>query len=149
MCAIIKTRCFYSFTKNLQSKLKKSVHFSWDIYHDTVVIKFSKVNWWTHWVGDRRSFHNSFLSKIKKLLFEPEFFSSTAKKTKQTNKTKQKQKQKKSQKRCKDGSYLKIAWHSKSHKTDIEKENAKLKTRKSQTIKTNIFYFLYRKNYIL
>ena len=112
MCVVVKTRCFYSFTVNSQSKRKKFLsHLPRRIRYEIWCVWFKVIMKaiFTTW---------SFFIVLQSVFL----------KNKQTNKQK-------ISKRC-----LKIAWHSTRQKKNIEKEKEK-KMRKSQTT-INIFLFL-------
>ena len=76
MRVFVKTKCVYSFTINLQSKLKNSAHYFWKIDQEKLPTKFNKVSECALWVGDARNFHNKFF--VKNELLKLNFFSSTA-----------------------------------------------------------------------
>ena len=135
MCVIVKTRCFYSFTFQNQKIQHTITKKNW-------LLNSLKVSWCTIWVGDTRNFHNSFFVKnyYLKLSFFQVLQSALLK-----NKTKKNL-------LTKDTSYLKIAWHSKRQKKNIEKGERKTKTEKKSNNSTKSFFnftFSYKKTYIL
>ena len=77
MCSIftwfnLQIQVFYSFSINSQSKLKKSAHYSWEIYRGKLTMKSHKVSWWALWVEDPKNFCNSFF--VKSYYLDLKFF---------------------------------------------------------------------------
>ena len=124
MCVIVKTRCFYSFTFQNQKIQHTITKKNW-------LLNSLKVSWCTIWVGDTRNFHNSFFVKnyYLKLSFFQVLQSALLK-----NKTKKNL--------TKDTSYLKIAWHSKRQKKNIEKGERKTKNEKQSNSNNKYFILL-------
>ena len=119
MCVIVKTRVFYSFTFNSQSKLKKFSTLFLRHLPEKHATRFNKVSWWAFWVGDPRNIHNRFLWKT--ITWTRISISSTAERSPWKRK----------KNFFKVASHLKIAWHSKRQKKNIEKRERR-KMRKSQ-----------------
>ena len=125
MCVIVKTRCFYSFTFQNQKIQHTITKKNW-------LLNSLKVSWCTIWVGDTRNFHNSFFVKnyYLKLSFFQVLQSALLKKKKKKNLLR------------KDTSYLKIAWHSKRQKKNIEKGERKTKNEKQSNSNNKYFILL-------
>ena len=144
MCAFVKTSCFYSFTINSQSKLKKFSRLFFKHLPRKTLNKLNKVSWWALWVGDPRNFHSSFFIKNYYLNLNFFFFFKYCRallslKTKR-NLLK------------KDVSRLKIAWNIKRQNKNIKERERKTKNEKKPNNKKSYifsFTFLYGKIYIL
>ena len=131
MCVIVKNRCFFSFTTNSQSKLKRI---------STLFLRhLPKISIWnlTRFYGGLFGFEileiftTAFL--LKTIIWTWTFFKYSRVLSLNT-------KAKSSQKRC-NANHLKIAWHRKRQKTNIEQRERKGNMRKSKTA-TIIFCLL-------
>ena len=122
----------------LKSKLKYSVHYSWDIYQEKLATKFNSVSLWAYWIGDSRNFHNRLF--LKNYYLNLNFFEVLQ------SATLLKKEKKSSQK---DASHQKIAWISKRQKKNIKKRERKTKNEKKSNNKNIFFTFLYKKIYFL
>ena len=106
------------FTINSQSKLKKSVYYSWDIYQEKLATKFNNVSWRVFWVGDPRKFHESFF--VKNYYLNLNFFQALQSALLK-NKIKSLLK--------KGASHLKISWQLTSREAEIKHLKKRKKTK--------------------
>ena len=138
-----KNQVFLQFTIYSRPKLKKSsTLFLGHLPGKTkLATKFNKVSWLALLcVGDARNFQNSFF--VKKYCFNLIFFPNTGCSSYKRERNLLK----------KDANHLKIAWHSKRQKKNIEKGERKTKTEKKSNNSTKSFFnftFSYKKTYIL
>ena len=120
---------FLKFILNSQKtkNLKDTAHYFWDFYQEKLATKFNKILWWALWVGDPKNFHNSFF--VKNYYFDLNAF-------------KVLQNEWKKNLLKKDASHLKITWHSKRQKKNIDKKERKEKNEKNSNNSNIFFLFL-------
>ena len=100
MCIIVKTKGFYDFTINSQSKLKtfSTLFLRHLLRKEKLAKNFNKVSWWALSLLDLRNFHSSFYVKNYYLIFFFKYCRVLSLKTKKNLLQK-------------DTSHLKIIWY--------------------------------------